>query len=105
MRTRRVYLTSVTALFVLAAGMFLFYYVFFASYYKASLDHGAYQATMRPIKLIFAFLLPASLIGIMACSLLALDHAAELKISTKTLTTVICLSILSFLFIIMTFPA
>jgi hypothetical protein len=98
MKTRRVYLTSVFALFVLAAGTFLLHYVFLKSYYR--LD----KSTFNSIKLAFGLFLPGSLIGILACSLFALDHTATLKISARTITTVICLAILSFLFIIVTFP-
>jgi hypothetical protein len=111
MKTRRVYLTSVFALFVLAAGTFLLHYVFLKHYYRPDkstfnsvTEYLAYQAKVKPIKLVFGLLLPGSLISILACSLCALEHTATLKISTRTITTVIFLSILSFLLIVITFP-
>jgi amino acid permease len=105
MRSRRVYLTSVFALFVIAASVFLLDYVsFFEGYYgfdkltyKAS---DTYQNKMKPVKFISALLFFGSLIGIILCSLTALKHTAALRVSTKTITAILCLTIMTFVLLI-----
>jgi len=105
MRSRRVYLTSIFVLFIIAAGVFILDYVsFFESYYgfhkltyKAS---DAYQTKMKPVKLVFAILFFGSLMGIVLCSLTALEHTDTVKISVKTIAAILCVTITLFVLLI-----
>jgi len=105
MKSRRVYLTSVFIFFVIAAIVLLLHTVhFFEGYYgfdqftyKAS---AAYRAKMTPVKFLFALLFFGSLIGIMTCSAVALKHTAALRISAKTVTAILYVSVLLFVSLI-----
>jgi hypothetical protein len=87
MKSRRIYFTSVFALFAITVGIFL-------------LDHVSFAERNYGFQSVFAFLFLGSLIGIILCSVDALDHTASLRISTKAIVLVACLATLLFLFTI-----
>ena len=108
MKSRRVYIFSVVALFVLAVSTFVMGYVMIVKSHhgldpithKPTTAYWDYQARMKPFKLLCAALPPIALIGIMMCSIIGLDHTDTLRISTRSLIITLCIAILLFLFII-----
>ena len=109
MKSRRVYISSVVALFVLAVSTFVMGYVMIVKSHhgldplthKPTAAYWAYQTRMKPFKLLCAALPPIALIGIMMCSIIALDHTDTLRISSRALVTTLCISIVLFLGIIL----
>ena len=108
MKTRRIYITSVVTLFIICVAVFLIDYLpFFENYYgldplghTSTGDYHSYQDNMKPAQQILSVLFLGSLIGIMVCSVKALDHTVTLRISARVILTIACLATLLFLFTI-----
>jgi len=108
MKSRRIYITSVVTLFIICVAVFLIDYLpFFENYYgldplgrTSTGDYHSYQDNMKPAQQILSVLFLGSLIGIMVCSVKALDHTVTLRISARVILTIACLATLLFLFTI-----